>query len=48
MFRYYMLIGVEFDSRLLEELKVFVDVEIIILRIDINDVFMIILKENDV
>lgn len=36
--RYYMLIGVEFDSRLLEELKALVDAEIIISRIDTNDV----------
>ncbi|HAG31545.1 MAG TPA: GGDEF domain-containing protein, partial [Alteromonas macleodii] len=36
--RYYMLIGVEFDSRLLEELKALVDAEIIISRTDTNDV----------
>ncbi|HAA97433.1 MAG TPA: GGDEF domain-containing protein, partial [Alteromonas macleodii] len=45
--RYYMLIGVEFDSRLLEELKALVDAEIIISRTDTNDVLTTTLKEND-
>ena len=44
--RYYMLIGVEFDSRLLEELKALVDAEIIS-RTDTNDVLTTTLKEND-
>ena len=45
--RYYMLIGVEFDSVLLQELKELVDAEIIISQLDSNRILKTTLKEHE-
>ncbi|QDG38415.1 EAL domain-containing protein [Alteromonas mediterranea] len=45
--RYYMLIGVEFDSVLLQELKELVDAEIIISQLDSNRILKTTLEEHE-
>ncbi|WP_394220435.1 putative bifunctional diguanylate cyclase/phosphodiesterase [Alteromonas gracilis] len=45
--RYYMLIGIEFDSMLLEELKQLVDADIIISRLNSNDILISTLSEEN-
>ena len=45
--RYYMLIGVAFNNELLSELKQLVDADIIISKVDSNDILSTTLEENE-
>ncbi len=45
--RYYMLIGVAFNNALLSELKQLVDADIIISKVDSNDILSTTLEENE-